>query len=211
MSFRGALCVFEGIDHSGKTAQATILRDTLIARDIPAALICFPDRTSPSGIVINAHLAGTGPQDGRAVHLLYSANRWEKRDRMVEAINTGTTLIVDRYSYSGAAYSIAKNIPGMNREWCMAPERGLPCPDIVFYLSIGATDALARGVAVRERYDTVGFLENVRNVYENELFDAQTWVRIDATRSIESIAQEVADRSMDALSRAAFKPLRYIA
>lgn len=78
---------------------------------------------------------------------------------MEEKLKTGTTLIVDRYSYSGVAFSSAK---GLDIGWCkvkimsyfidvaiskslskvntdlllQAPEIGLLAPDLVVYLDI---------------------------------------------------------------------------
>jgi dTMP kinase len=39
----------------------------------------FPDRTSKSGQIINAYLAEGLAMNDNAMHLLFSANRWEKR------------------------------------------------------------------------------------------------------------------------------------
>ena len=54
--------------------------------DIPAtpfqvdvALWKFPDRQTAIGQMINAYLQGKTETDDAAVHLLFSANRWEKR------------------------------------------------------------------------------------------------------------------------------------
>ncbi len=38
----------------------------------------FPDRQTPTGALINNYLETAGNLDDRAVHLLFSANRWEK-------------------------------------------------------------------------------------------------------------------------------------
>lgn len=38
---------------------------------------------------------------------------------------------MDRYSYSGSAYSVAK---GLDLDWCLAPEKDLLRPDAAFYL-----------------------------------------------------------------------------
>jgi thymidylate kinase len=35
---------------------------------------------------------------------------------MFSKLNSGTTLVVDRYSYSGMAYTLAKNIPGIDQQ-----------------------------------------------------------------------------------------------
>ncbi|KAG5057610.1 hypothetical protein JHK86_012606 [Glycine max] len=48
-------------------------------------------------------------------------------------IETGTTFIVDRYSYSGVAFSSAK---GLDFERCKVPKIGLSAPIVVVYLDI---------------------------------------------------------------------------
>ena len=37
---------------------------------------------------------------------------------MLSALHQGRTLVVDRYAYSGAAFTAAKQIPGLDLEWC---------------------------------------------------------------------------------------------
>lgn len=37
---------------------------------------------------------------------------------MLKALESGKTLIVDRYSFSGMAYSLAKRLPGMDQQVC---------------------------------------------------------------------------------------------
>ena len=55
----------------------------------------------------------------------------------------GTTLVCDRYAYSGVAFTAAK--PGLNFEWCKQCDRGLPSPDAVIYLNISVEDAAKVG------------------------------------------------------------------
>ena len=46
----------------------------------------FPDRKNTvTGHAINEYLAGKKEQDDAAIHLLFSANRWEKRWVVVSA------------------------------------------------------------------------------------------------------------------------------
>lgn len=44
----------------------------------------------------------------RAVHTLFSFNRWEMQPEIVEMLKNGTNIICDRYAFSGVAYSAAK-------------------------------------------------------------------------------------------------------
>lgn len=40
---------------------------------------------------------------------------------MIKALNSGRTLVVDRYAFSGAAFTAAKQIPGLDLAWCKVP------------------------------------------------------------------------------------------
>lgn len=82
---------------------------------------------------------------------------------MEEKLKTGTTLIVDRYSYSGVAFSSAK---GLNIDWCKAPEIGLLAPDSVLYLGISPERAAERGGYGDERYERVEFQKKVADFYQ---------------------------------------------
>ena len=37
---------------------------------------------------------------------------------MLQSLQQGTTLIVDRYSYSGIVFTSAKKLPGLDLNWC---------------------------------------------------------------------------------------------
>ena len=76
---RGAFIVFEGADRAGKSTQCQMLVDHLTASGVAAELWRFPDRTTAIGKMINAYLTSQADIDDAAVHLLFSANRWEKR------------------------------------------------------------------------------------------------------------------------------------
>lgn len=39
---------------------------------------------------------------------MFSANRWEMKEEILKELRNGTTLICDRYAFSGVAYSAAK-------------------------------------------------------------------------------------------------------
>ncbi|CAL5361967.1 unnamed protein product [Camellia sinensis] len=130
---RGALIVLEGLDRSGKTLQSRKLISYLEGLSYSVESWRFPDRNTGVGQMISSYLANKSELDDHAIHLLFSANRWEKRSLMENKLRSGTTLIVDRYSFSGVAFSSAK---GLDIEWCKAPEMGLLAPDLVLYLDI---------------------------------------------------------------------------
>ena len=105
---RGSLIVFEGCDRSGKTTQVRRLVERLNREGRPAKMMRFPDRTTGIGSIIHSYLTCTKELDDHAVHLLFSANRWELEQQIVNTLTEGTTLIIDRYAFSGVAFSAAK-------------------------------------------------------------------------------------------------------
>jgi hypothetical protein len=76
---RGAFIVLEGADRAGKSTQCARLVASLRAAGVDAASWRFPDRASGCGQMIDAYLRSQSELDDAAVHLLFSANRWEKR------------------------------------------------------------------------------------------------------------------------------------
>jgi thymidylate kinase len=107
---RGAFILFEGVDRCGKTTQSTLLVETLKRAGVKAELWRYPDRTTSMGVMINSYLQSKTEMDDGAIHLLFAANRWEKKKAMEAALAEGITLVVDRYSYSGVAFTAAKKI-----------------------------------------------------------------------------------------------------
>jgi len=80
---RGLFIVFEGPDKCGKTTQATLLFEYYVNLGKKVKMVKFPDRTTPSGLLINDFLKSKGlgvPIDKIPIvsHLLFAYNRWER-------------------------------------------------------------------------------------------------------------------------------------
>lgn len=75
---RGLLIALEGGDRCGKSTQCTKVIDYL-RNEVGQAVhfIKFPERTSAIGRVINEYLQCGNELSNQAIHLLFSANRWE--------------------------------------------------------------------------------------------------------------------------------------
>ncbi|CAN8248483.1 unnamed protein product [Cochlearia groenlandica] len=216
---RGALIVLEGLDRSGKSTQCAKLHSFLEGLGHNAELWRFPDRETNVGNMISAYLSNKSQLDDHTIHLLFSANRWEKRSLtclnylldsllslimqlsdistfgrslMEEKLKTGTTLIVDRYSYSGVAFSSAK---GLGIDWCKTPEIGLLAPDCVFYLDISPEKAAERGGYGDERYEQVEFQRKVADFYQT-LRDP-SWKIIDAGEDMEEVEKKIQEVVLD--------------
>lgn len=200
---RGALIVFEGGDHSGKTTQCNKLIQALTSKGQHTQLFKFPDRTSSIGQMIDKYLGNKVDIEDHSVHLLFSANRWEKQPQIMKLLNAGTTLIVDRYAFSGVAFTAAK--PGFDIDWCKQPDIGLPKPDLVCYLTLDTEAAAKRGTFGGERYERTDFQKKVMNNFE-KLKDS-TWKEINADQSIEDLHTEILDLVTKTMAAVEDKPI----
>ncbi|XP_021829121.1 thymidylate kinase-like isoform X1 [Prunus avium] len=189
---RGALVVLEGLDRCGKTTQSTRLVANLEKLGHSAELWRFPDRTTSVGQMISSYLSNKSQLDDHTIHLLFSANRWEKRSLMESKLKSGITLVVDRYSYSGVAFSSAK---GLDIEWCKAPEIGLLAPDLVVYLDIPPEKAAERGGYGGERYEQLEFQKKVGQNYQ--VLRGPTWKIIDACSPMEDVEEQLQEMVLD--------------
>ncbi|RKP29893.1 P-loop containing nucleoside triphosphate hydrolase protein [Metschnikowia bicuspidata] len=117
---RGRLFLFEGLDRTGKSTQAQLLADELQGR-----LYMFPDRSTPIGEAINRFLTDLSfDLSDESVHLLFSANRWERASEIERLLSGGTHVVMDRYVYSGIAYSLAKD-NACDATWLCSPRVGM--------------------------------------------------------------------------------------
>jgi len=166
MSRRGALIVLEGLDRSGKSTQCERLVANLQKEGRMVKHMRFPNRATSIGQSINSYLQGQTEADDHVIHLLFSANRWEAAGQMREDIENGITLVVDRYSYSGAVYSAAKHVRGLGLEWAWSMEVGLPEPDLLLFLDVSPDVQAQRGGFGEERYEESDMQRSVREMFD---------------------------------------------
>jgi len=199
MGKRGSLIVFEGCDRSGKTTACKRLVEYFNAnQNHSAKFMRFPDRTTEVGQAIDGYLKGQRELDDHVIHLLFSANRWEKVHELKRAISEGTHVIVDRYAFSGVAFSAAKS--EMDLEWCRQPDRGLPRPDIVFFLDVSGEEAQKRGGYGEERYERKEFQGKVRQNYE-KLIDSYWKIIHTDSKTQDEVFQEVQGLAQHIISK----------
>ncbi|KAF3988340.1 hypothetical protein FT663_02374 [Candidozyma haemuli var. vulneris] len=163
---RGTLILIEGLDRSGKSTQGEIL-----AGKLNAELVKFPDRSTPIGQIINQYLTDKSfSLPDQAAHLLFSANRWELASKLTELLRSGKNVVMDRYIYSGIAYSLAKKGAEMDSyDWLYGPDRGLPKPDLTLFLTISLEELSNRKGYGEERYEQIEFQKKVKACFLNIL------------------------------------------
>ena len=123
---------------------------------------------------------------------------------METLLRNGTTVICDRYAFSGIAFTHAKSLltpvpPGthdkLNYEWCRAPDAGLPAPDMILFLNITSEAAQMRGGYGDERYENGELQQRVREVFGRIQDEVQhsggRWVTIDAGRDRDVVLKDI--------------------
>jgi len=188
---RGLFFVFEGLDRSGKSTQSRKLRERLQKEqgEDKVKWMCFPNRDTAIGCLIDLYLRRQIELSDGAIHLLFSANRWEMSKTIVDELNAGVSVVCDRYAFSGVAYSAAK---GLDFEWCQAPDRGLPCPDGVFFMRVDPEVGAARANFGDERYENADMQARVREEFGKErLYAGVPWHVVDGGRAIDLIHDEI--------------------
>ncbi|CAG8480735.1 9548_t:CDS:2 [Paraglomus brasilianum] len=203
---RGAFILLEGCDRAGKSTQAAKLVRKLKARGFLVEHMRFPDRTTPIGNMIDAYLKSTKELDDHAVHLLFSANRWECMAKMKKLLSSGTSIVVERYAYSGVTFSAAK---GLELAWCKSPDIGLLAPDVTLFLDLPICEAGKREGFGEERYENEDFQRNVRGLFldmkhDMTVGDIQNYAR----KTIDEIHGELVASAIETIKKCATLPLK---
>eukprot|EP00474_Spongospora_subterranea_P001039 CRZ01497.1 hypothetical protein [Spongospora subterranea] len=202
---RGAFILLEGIDRCGKSTQARRLSDALKSQGCRTEIINFPNRTTVVGKVIDEYLSGGTEMSDHAMHLLFSANRWEMSESITSKLSSGITLIVDRYVFSGIAFSVAK---GLDMDWCRSCDIGLPSPDVTFLLDMPCEESKQRGGYGRERYENDEMQIHVRRIFQ--MLQRPEWKIINASRPVDVVHNEIRTLVNSDMDRISKSPIGYI-
>nr|XP_038039374.1 thymidylate kinase isoform X3 [Anas platyrhynchos] len=128
------------------------------------------------------------------------------RPSMKEKLCQGVTLVVDRYAFSGVAFTSAKE--NFCVDWCKQPDIGLPKPDLILFLQLSPEEAAARGDFGSERYENSLFQEKVLKSFYHLMKDKTlNWKTIDASKSIEDLHREIKSIAEETMLEVQNKPL----
>lgn len=158
----------------------------------------FADRKTPIGSILNSFLSKKINVPPEAAHLLFSANRWECKEDIEKTLLSGTTVVIDRYASSGAAYTAANT--GRCLEWCRQPDLGLPKPDCIVLLKVSKRQQELRHNWGKERFESDQFQALVDANYEQLRDD--TWINVDADQNESTVHFTILQKVLSTIQEA---------
>jgi dTMP kinase len=186
---------FEGLDGSGKSTQAELLTRRIEAEGAPVVATREPGGTRV-GEQIRALLLDEGNVSPWAEALLYAAARAQLVSDVIRpALGRGHTVVCDRYLDSSVAYQGVARGLGFERVLELnLTAVGRLVPDRTFLLALDPTESAVRLGTQQDRLEreSASFHARVAAGYR-ELADRfpERFVVLDATRSVQSLAEEV--------------------
>jgi dTMP kinase len=187
MEKTGLLITIEGPDAAGKKTQGFMLANWLATREIKVSSMSFPDYTTPIGREIKAFLNNERNYSAEVRHILFAANRWERKGDITKLLTEKNFLIVNRYTESNIVYGLAN---GLKEDWLWNLEHGLPKPNLVFVLDVGIEEILQRRKS-RDKYEAdLTLQEKVRDIYI-KLSKKHGWSVVNGSRPIEDVHKEI--------------------
>lgn len=191
--------MFEGIDGSGKSTQVQLLSKKLREQQVPFYATMEPTN-SPVGSLIRQLLTGRMHADPKVIAALFTADRLDHLlndvDGIVQMIENGTTVIMDRFYFSSYAYQ-SVDVP---MDWIIqanALSSGILRPKVNIFLDVDVDDALER--ITKNRHHTELFEEKTRLIQVRERYmeafkrlqDTENVVIVDGSQPPEDVAEKV--------------------
>ncbi|HVT13871.1 MAG TPA: hypothetical protein VHE55_16530 [Fimbriimonadaceae bacterium] len=144
--------VLEGIDGSGKGTQALFLHQRCLKEGITSARFAYPQygRTPFAEAIteyLNGAYGGLHEVHPKLASLLFAGDRFASRGQLLEACQSNSVVVCDRYVASNLAHQAAK-LPQEQRDafikWLTSIEYscyGLPRADLTIYLDMPVKNA----------------------------------------------------------------------
>jgi len=185
---RGVFIAIEGIDAVGKKTQTSITKSWLGSKGLAVRTLSFPAYETVIGREIRKFLAGTVSYPPQVRAMLYAANRWEKKADLEVILSRNDAAIVNRYTGSNLAYGLSS---GLELEWLLNLEEGLPEPDLVLVLDALPAKLVPRRGDSKDSYErNINLQESARRAYL-KLATKFGWTVVDAQGAIDETSRTI--------------------
>jgi len=144
-SFPGRLIIVEGIDGSGKTTQASLLRNWLASLGVPVFWTEWNSSTLVKATTKRAKKdSALTPTTFSLLHATDFADRLSFK--IIPPLKAGMIVIADRYAYTAFARDTAR---GVHPEWVRSLYSFAIKPDVAFYFKVPIQVSLKRLLGAR--------------------------------------------------------------
>lgn len=179
----GLLIALEGIDGTGKSTQAALLRDWLAGLGLEVLATKEPTGGPWGKKIRDSAISGRmAPQD--ELDAFVADRKAHVRDEIVPALRRGAAVVIDRYYYSTVAYQGARGLP--KAEVLAANRAFAPIPDVVFLFDLepeaGLDRVTGRGQG-KDLFETVDELSKARENFRWLARTNQHVVQLDAAQA----------------------------
>ncbi len=221
-NMKGKLIVLDGTDGSGKATQTKLLVERLRNEGMKVETLDFPRYYDNFfGGLVGECLVGIygdwAALDPHIASVVYAADRWESKQQIDAWLDSGTTVILDRYVSSNQIHQGGKITDPDKREkflkWLDTMEHEvfkIPRPDIILYLHVSTalTQKLLQQKSAQDRKKYLEGRGDAHETNQEHLDNAKqsaiklvesmnNWVRIGCSRegdemlSIEEIHEKI--------------------
>lgn len=140
--YPGKFIVFEGLDGSGQTTQAVLLKGYLEQKGIKVALTKEPTTESAAGQKLRGALDKKDNLSPKEFQELFAQDRKEHlANVIIPSLKQGEWVISDRYFFTSFAYGTAE---GIQLEYLIQVNNNFLLPDITFFLKVNPATCLDR-------------------------------------------------------------------
>ncbi|PIW92243.1 MAG: dTMP kinase [Candidatus Nealsonbacteria bacterium CG_4_9_14_0_2_um_filter_37_38] len=157
--YAGKFIVFEGLDGSGQSTQANLLKDFLLEKNFNVILTKEPTQDSEAGKKIRKILDKKAGVQPLQLQKLFAQDRKEHLENIIiPALKEGKIVISDRYFFSSFAYGSAS---GVNLEWLIKINDEFLLPNLTFILKVSPKICLGR---IKKRGDKITLFEEKKEL-----------------------------------------------
>lgn len=161
---KGKFIVFEGLDGSGQSTQAQLLKDYLEKeKNIQVVLTKEPTRELTVSLLIQKVVKKEISITPAALQLLICADRAEHLEKVIiPALAKGFWVISDRYFYSAMAFGSLD----LDVNWLIKVNEIFLKPDITFLLKVDAEICIKRIDENRDKRDFFEESEKLKKIWQ---------------------------------------------
>lgn len=183
--------VFEGLDGSGQSTQAQLLKDYLKKEKNISAVLTKEPTSAPIGALIRQVLKKEVSISPAALQLLFCADRSEHLEKIIKpALKNGQWVVSDRYFCSTMAYGSLD----LDIDWLIKINEDFLKPDVIFLLKVRPQVCLERIDKNRDKREFFEESEKLKKVWQTYEILSQKFSNIkiiDGEKNIEEVFEEI--------------------